>query len=178
MQTTSFVGREREVKQLVELVRAHRLVTLTGVGGVGKTRLALQVAAGLAGEFPTGCGWSSWRPSATRPPYPTWWPPPWGSPRRPGGRWSTVSRRRWSGRQLLVVLDNCEHVLDAAAELVEAVLARTASVKVLATSREGLRVGAEQLWAVPSLGMDGPTSEAVTLFVERARSGQRPLFSG
>ena len=76
-----------------------------------------------------------------------------------------------SGRRLLVVLDNCEHVLDAAAELVEAILAGASTVQVLATSREGLRVGAEQLWAVPSLGVDdGAASAAVELFVERARS--------
>ena len=66
-------------------------------------------------------------------------------------------------------MDNCEHVLDAAAELVEAILARTKTVKVMATSREGLRVGGEHLWAVPSLGVDGDGSEAVELFVERAR---------
>ena len=68
-------------------------------------------------------------------------------------------------------MDNCEHVLDAAAELVETVLARTKTVKVMATSREGLRVGAEHLWAVPSLDVSrGETSEAVELFVERARA--------
>ena len=80
-----------------------------------------------------------------------------------------------SGRRLLVVLDNCEHVLNAAADLVEAVLAGTKTVRVVATSREGLRVGAEQLWPVPSLATDGDNSEAVELFVERARS-VKPAF--
>ena len=87
VQTTSFVGRDVEVKELTELVRAHRLVTLTGVGGVGKTRLAVQVAAELAARVPRrGRGWSSWPPSAIRPRCPTWSPPRWASPPRPGSR--------------------------------------------------------------------------------------------
>ncbi len=77
--------------------------------------------------------------------------------------------RALSGRRLMMLLDNCEHVVNAAAELVEAVLTRTKTVKVMATSREGLRVGGEHLWAVPSLGVDGDDSEGVELFVERAR---------
>jgi predicted ATPase len=76
-----------------------------------------------------------------------------------------------SGRQMLVVVDNCEHVLEAAADVVEKILARTKAVKVMATSREGLRVGGEHLWPVPSLEMDGGVgSAAVELFVERARA--------
>ena len=71
--TTSFIGRETEVKELAELVRAHRLVTLTGVGGVGKTRLALQVARRIATSSPMGCGSSSSPPSATRRRCPTRW---------------------------------------------------------------------------------------------------------
>ena len=74
--------------------------------------------------------------------------------RHPAGRAARVTdsiAEALSGRRLLLVLDNCEHVLDAAADLVETILARTATVKVIATSREGLRVGAEQLWPVPSL---------------------------
>ena len=75
------------------------------------------------------------------------------------------------GRRLLVVLDNCEHVLDASADLVETILARTNTVKIIATSREGLRVGAEHLWPVPSLDVRaGADSAAVELFVERARA--------
>ena len=78
-----------------------------------------------------------------------------------------------AGRRLLLVLDNCEHVLDAVAELVETVLARAATVRVLATSREGLQVASEQLWPVPSLAVTGGIgSAAVTLFVERAQIGQ------
>jgi predicted ATPase len=76
-----------------------------------------------------------------------------------------------AGRRLLLVLDNCEHVLDAAAELVEAILAHTTSLRVMATSREGLRVAVEHLWPVPSLDVaGGANSAAVELFVERARA--------
>ena len=76
VQTTSFVGREIAVKELAEQVRAHRLVTLTGVGGVGKSRLAVQVAAELVPEFPYGVWLSSWRRSAIPPRCPTWSPTP------------------------------------------------------------------------------------------------------
>ena len=76
-----------------------------------------------------------------------------------------------SGRKLLVILDNCEHVLDAVADMVETLLRQTTEVSVVATSREGLRVGAEHLWPVPSLDVrSGSTSAAVRLFVERARA--------
>src|SRR3954464_5326002 len=75
-----------------------------------------------------------------------------------------------AGRQSLLILDNCEHVLDAAAELVEAILARPGPVKVLATSREGLRLDAERLWPVPSLGDRDRGDDAVALFVDRARA--------
>ena len=79
-----------------------------------------------------------------------------------------------SGRRLLIVLDNCEHVLDAAAELVETILMRTATVNIIATSREALRVGAENSWPVPSLDVRaGVASAAVSLFVERARAARQ-----
>ena len=75
-----------------------------------------------------------------------------------------------AGRRLLIVLDNCEHLIDAAAEMVDAILTRTTTVKVVATSREGLRVAAEQLWPVPSLDVKaGASSAAVELFVDGPR---------
>ena len=89
---------------------------------------------------------------------------------RPGLSVSASVAQALSGRRLLVVLDNCEHVLDAVAELVDTVLSRTSGVKVLATSREGLRVAAEHLWPVPSLDGGDAGSAAVELFVDRARA--------
>ncbi len=168
--STSFVGRDEEVAELVALVGSHRLVTLTGVGGVGKTRLAVQVAAELVGEFPDGVWLVELAPVGDPAAVADATAVVLGVNAQAGTSVVETVARTLSGRQLLVV-DNCEHVLDAAAELVEAILAHTTAVAVIATSREGLRVGAEHLWAVPSLDTrDGPTSDAVELFVERARA--------
>jgi predicted ATPase len=171
VQSTSFIGRDSQVKQVTELVRAHRLVTLTGVGGVGKSRLALQAGAGLAGEFPDGVWLVELAPvgdpaAVADAVATTLGIVPWGD-----GTVAQNVAEVLAVRRSLVVLDNCEHVLEAAAELVEAILARTATTTILATSREGLRVGAEQLWLVPSLALDGgEASESFELFVDRARA--------
>ncbi len=170
-QQTSFVGREGEVAELVELVRAHRLVTLTGVGGVGKTRLAAHVAAELVPDFPDGVWLVELAPVGDPAAVPDAVATALGVTPQAGLTVSASIAQALSGRRLLIVLDNCEHVLDAAADLIEAVLARSATTKVIVTSREGLRLGAEHLWPVPSLELGGGlTSAAVELFVERARA--------
>ena len=151
VQVTSFVGREAEVKDLVELVRAHRLITLTGVGGVGKSRLAVQVAAELMGEFPDGVWLVEFAPVGDPGAVPDVAAAALGITPQAGGRVTDRLTQALAGRRTLIVLDNCEHVLDAAADLVDAILARTSTVTVIATSRGGLRVGAEHLWPVPSL---------------------------
>jgi predicted ATPase len=170
VQSSSFIGRMAEVVEVVGAVRAHRFVTLTGVGGVGKTRLALQVAGELVPEFSDGV-WlvelaSVGDPGAVPDAVAT----ALGVVQQPGMTVTDSIAVAMAGRRILVVLDNCEHVLDAAAALVNAVLARSASAKVLATSREGLRVEAEHLWPVPSLSGGDGDGEAVALFVERARA--------
>jgi predicted ATPase len=138
------------------------LVTRTGVGGVGKTRLALEAAAQLAGEFPDGVWvFESAAVAAVL-----------GITQQPGKSVSESVAAALEGRIRLVVFDNCEHVLDAAADLVAAILAASATVRILATSRERLGVVDEQHWPVPSL--DG--GAAVDLFVERAHS-VAPAFS-
>jgi hypothetical protein len=163
--STSFVGRDAEVAELVGVVRAHRLVTLTGVGGVGKTRLALQVAAELVGEFGDGVWLVELAPVADAAATAL------GIIPHAGVTVAEAVAGALAGRRLLLVLDNCEHVLDAAAELVETILAHTTSLRVMATSREGLRVAVEHLWPVPSLDVAaGANSAAVALFVERARA--------
>ena len=168
---TSFIGRGSEVAEVEAALRAHRLVTLTGVGGVGKTRLATEVAARLADEFPDGV-WVFELASVTDPDaVPDAVASVLGITQQPGKSVSESVAAALEGRIRLLVFDNCEHVLDAAADLVEAILAASATVKVLATSREGLGVGDEQAWRVPSLDLDaGVDSAAATLFVERARS--------
>ncbi|MGB8506505.1 ATP-binding protein, partial [Mycobacterium sp.] len=170
-QTTSFIGRESEVAEIEAAVRAHRLVTLTGVGGVGKTRLGTEVAVRLADEFPDGV-WFFELAAVTDPAaVPDAVAAVLGITQQPGKTVSESVAAALEGRVRLLVFDNCEHVLDAAADLVEAILAHSTTVRILATSREGLGVADEQLWLVPSLDVGaGIDSAAVELFVERARS--------
>jgi predicted ATPase/class 3 adenylate cyclase len=175
--TTSLIGRESEVAEIEAAVRAHRLVTLTGVGGVGKSRLALEVAAHLADEFPDGV-WLFELAAVTDPAaVPDAVAAVLGITQQPGKTVSESVAGALEGRVRLLVLDNCEHVLAAAADLIEAVLANSATVRILATSREGLAVPDEQVRPVRSLdAAAGIDSAAVSLFVERAQ-GIAPGFS-
>jgi predicted ATPase/class 3 adenylate cyclase len=175
--TTSFIGRESEAAELQTTLKAHRLVTLTGVGGVGKTRLAVKVAAQLADEFPDGV-WLFELASVGDPAaVPDAVASVLGITQQPGKSMTESVAAALEGRFRLLVIDNCEHVLDAAADLVEAILTHSATAKILATSREGLGIADEQLWPVPSLDVGaGIDSAAVSLFVDRARS-MAPLFS-
>jgi predicted ATPase len=174
---TSFIGRESEVAEIEAAVRSHQLVTLTGVGGVGKTRLALEVAAQLADEFPDGV-WFFELAAVTDPAaVPDALAAVLGITQQPGKTVTGSVATGLEGRFRLLVFDNCEHVLNAAADLIEAILAHSATVRVLATSREGLGVAQEQVWPVRSLDVAaGIESAAVSLFVERAQ-GIAPGFS-
>jgi len=170
-QTTSFIGRESEVAELQAAVKAHRLVTLTGVGGVGKTRLALEVAARLADEFPDGVWFFELAAVADPAAVPDAVAAVLGIIQQPGKSVANSVAAALEGRVRLLVFDNCEHVVDSVADLVEAILAASASVTILATSREGVGVSDEQLWRVPSLDVNsGTESAAVNLFVDRAHS--------
>ncbi len=175
--TTSLIGRESEVAELQAVVKAHRLVTLTGVGGVGKTRLALEVAGRLVDEFPDGV-WFFELAAVTDPvAIPDAVAAVLGIIQQPGKAVSESVAAALEGRVRLLVIDNCEHVLDAAADVIEAILAHSATVRILATSREGLGVPDEQLWPVRSLDVAGGIdSAAVSLFVERAQ-GVAPGFA-
>ncbi|WP_231639792.1 ATP-binding protein [Mycobacterium sp. Marseille-P9652] len=165
---TSLIGRESEVSQIEGAVKAHRLVTLTGVGGVGKTRLAVEVAGRLADEFPDGV-WLFELAAVTDPAaVPDAMAAVLGVVQQPGKTVRESVAAALDGRVRLLVVDNCEHVLDAAAELIEAVLAHSATVRILATSREGLGVPDERVWPVRSLDAAGVDSAAVNLFLERA----------
>ena len=148
-QTTSFVGRESEVAEVQAAMRAHRLVTLTGVGGVGKTRLAVEVAARLADEFPDGV-WFFELAAVTDPAaVPDAVAAVLGITQQPGKSVANRVAAALEGRVRLLVFDNCEHVVDSVADLVEAILAASATVTILATSREGVGVSEEQLWPCP-----------------------------
>jgi predicted ATPase len=174
---TSFIGRESEVAEIEAAVRKHRLVTLTGVGGVGKTRLASEVAAHLADEFPDGVWFFELAAVADPSAVPDAVAAVLGITQQPGKSVSESVAAALEGRVRLLVIDNCEHLLDAAADLAEAILAQSATVRIVATSREGLGVADEQVWPVPSLDLSGGIdSAAVNLFVERAQS-MAPRFS-
>ena len=164
---SSFVGRLNEVKELAAALDGRRLVTLVGPGGVGKTRLAIATAATLADAFPDGTWFVELAPIGV-------------SDAVVHAVASTLSVLReedstmlesvvgsLAGRRALVVLDNCEHLIDAAAEIALAIGQGAAPVTVMATSREPLGVSGEQVWPVGPLD---PAIEAVELFVERARS--------
>jgi predicted ATPase len=174
---TSLIGRESEVAEIEAAVKAHRLVTLTGVGGVGKTRLALEVASRLADEFPDGVWVFELAAVADPAAVPDAVAAVLGITQQPGKSVSESVAAALEGRVRLLVIDNCEHVLAAAADLIEAILAHSVTVRIVATSREGLGVPDEQVRPVRSLdAAAGIDSAAVSLFVERAQ-GIAPGFS-
>ena len=173
---SSLVGREQQVTDVAELVRSDRLVTVCGVGGVGKTRLSLEVGAELASELPDGVwivelaalGDGSAVPAAIATVMGI-------TPQGDVPLLDTVAAAL-AGRRMLLLLDNCEHVLGDAARAVEAMLGRAGNLRILATSREPLGLRGETGVTVSPLTVDGgTTSDAVTLFVDRARA-VRPNF--
>jgi hypothetical protein len=132
--TTSFIGRESEVGEVQAAVKAHGLVTLTGAGGVGKTRLALEVAARLADDFADGV-WFFDLAAVTDPAaVPDAVAAVLGIIQQPGKSVADSVASALEGRVRLLVLDNCEHVVDSVADLVEAILAASATVTILATA--------------------------------------------
>src|SRR5271166_1192611 len=173
VQLTSFLGRDTELAQVRELLASNRLVTLTGAGGAGKTRLAVQVAAQLAGEFSHGAWYVDLAPITDPNVVPIAAARAFGLPDQPGRSTMDSLPRFVRDRQMLVVLDNCEHLLDASAELIVALLGAAPGLTMLATSREAIGVAGEVSWRVPSLSLDG---EALELFADRARHA-RPDFT-
>jgi predicted ATPase/class 3 adenylate cyclase len=170
--TTSFIGRAAEAVALLAAIKANRLMTLTGFGGVGKTRLALEVAARAATDYPDGV-WVIELASVSDPSaVPDAVSAVLGITAQPGLTVTQSIAATMAGRSSLLLFDNCEHVLDSAADLVATILAASTTVHVLATSREGLHLYDEQLWPVPGLDTDtGTDCAAATLFLERASAG-------
>jgi predicted ATPase/class 3 adenylate cyclase/DNA-binding CsgD family transcriptional regulator len=165
-QLTSFVGRDAQLTQLRELLAQNRVVTLTGAGGVGKTRLAIQLAAQMATDFGDGVWYVDLAPITDPELVAVTVARALGLPDQPGRSTMDTLLRFVRDRQLLVVLDNCEHLLDASAALVVGLLSGAARLTVLATSREAIGVGGEVSWRVPSLSL---RDEAIELFTDRAR---------
>jgi non-specific serine/threonine protein kinase len=179
---TSFVGRERELALTRHLLREYRLVTLTGVGGCGKTRLALHAAADEVARFPAGVWFVDLTPliRADADAVAGMVAQVLGDAIEPGSDMVDALGAILQSRQTLLILDNCEHVVSACATLVSALLARCAGLEVLATSREPLAVDGEVVAPVPPLALpdslhtadldDFMRSDAIRLFVERARA--------
>jgi predicted ATPase/class 3 adenylate cyclase/DNA-binding CsgD family transcriptional regulator len=171
-QLTSFVGRGAQMTDVEKLLADNRLVTLTGVGGAGKTRLAVEIAARIAPEYADGVWYvdlaSVTHPAVVRIAVAR----ALGLPDQPGRTTMDTLLRFVRDRQMLVVLDNCEHLLDATAELIVALLGAAQGLTVLATSREPIGVAGEVSWRVPSLSL---AHEAIELFIDRGRRA-RPDF--
>jgi predicted ATPase/class 3 adenylate cyclase/DNA-binding CsgD family transcriptional regulator len=163
---TSFVGRTAQIAELSRLVTENRLVTLTGAGGSGKTRLAVQVAGQIAEQFRDGAQYVDLAPITEPDLVPATAARTLGLPDVPGRSATDALLRFIADREMLLVLDNCEHLLDATAAFVAAVLGACPAVTVLATSREPIGMSGEVIWRVSSLSI---TDEAVELFTERAR---------
>jgi predicted ATPase len=173
----SFVGRDAEFGELADLIARNRLVTLTGVGGTGKTRLALETARRTIDSYPDGA-WIVQLAPVTNPQFimsavgEVW-------NLRPGEGATiedVVTRFLWS-RELLVIIDNCEHLLDGATATIKFLLDACPKLSIVATSRESLGIPGEAILRVPSLGLgdkDHPLeeSEAVRLFIDRAHAIQ------
>ncbi|OJZ70394.1 adenylate/guanylate cyclase domain-containing protein [Mycobacterium paraffinicum] len=171
---TTIIGRESDIVEVQTALKAHRLVTLTGVGGVGKTRLALEVASRLANDFADGAFLIELATIGDPAAVPDAAAAVLGIIQQPEMSLADSIAMALAGRSRLLVFDNCEHVLDAAAELIEKILEHSATVTILATSREGMSLGDEQLWTVPSLDHGrGLASPAATLFIERAQGFAR-----
>jgi predicted ATPase/DNA-binding CsgD family transcriptional regulator len=193
-EVTSFVGRRQEIAEVKRLLARSRLVTLTGAGGVGKTRLAVRVAGQLRRAFPDGVWLVSLADLSDPALLPTTVATVLGVQDFSGQGLTAAVCEFLRGRHLLLVMDNCEHLVDACAGFVRMVLLAAPKVRVLATGRQSLAMAAEQCWRVPALPTpdlpeppaggqpDGwhdaarvsaqelARSEAVALFVERAQA--------
>jgi predicted ATPase/DNA-binding CsgD family transcriptional regulator len=173
---TSFVGRAAAVDEVAVLLNDYRLVTVTGPGGVGKTRLASEVARRVAGRFADGVWLIELAAVADVSRVPSAVAAALRISERPGVAVADSLAGVLAGRQMLLVLDNCEQVIAPVAELCGALLPAADDVRILATSRELVGVAGEARYRLPPMGLPGPGepmeaggSEAVALFADRAR---------
>jgi predicted ATPase/DNA-binding SARP family transcriptional activator/DNA-binding CsgD family transcriptional regulator len=182
---TSFVGREQQLVELKRELAMTRLLTLTGAGGCGKTRLALEVAKDLVGAYPDGV-WLVELVGLSEPPLVVQTVAmALGVQEQPNRLLADTLVEALRGKNMLLVLDNCEHLIDTAAHLVDVLLTACPHLRILATSREALGVAGETNWRVPSLSAPDVRQpitveqlegyESARLFVERARR-RSPAF--
>jgi predicted ATPase/DNA-binding CsgD family transcriptional regulator len=171
---TPLIGREEEVRAVVSLIAERRLVTLVGAPGIGKTRLGTEVAAAVAGST-DGTWFVDLAPVVDQALVPQAVAATLGVREEPGRALPETLAAHLADRRCLIVLDNCEHLMDAVAGLVEGLLVRCAELSILATSRETLGITGETTWRVPALGVPHPdhpgdVPASVQLFCERARA--------
>jgi predicted ATPase/DNA-binding XRE family transcriptional regulator len=176
---TSFIGREKELDEITKLIAKNRLVTLTGVGGIGKTRLSIQVASGLLNDRPNGTWLVELAPLSDPALVPHTIISTLGLIEQSGRSPLAILTDFLQNKHALLILDNCEHLIQACAELAETLLRTCPDLHILATSREVLGIAGEALYLVPALTTPDPVRvslnilpdyEAVQLFVERAQS--------
>ncbi len=178
VQLTSFVGRDAEIAGIGEALDERRMVTVTGVGGVGKTRLAVQVAAEVLPRFRDGAWLCELAVSDDDEAMGQVVAAQLGVSQRPAMSLAASVSDYLRSKELLLVLDNCEQLLGPVADFAEQVLRECPGVRILATSREGLGVAGEHTWLLRSLAVPKPTetdiasSDAVTLFIERANAAR------
>jgi predicted ATPase/class 3 adenylate cyclase len=185
-QVTSFVGRERSLHEVKTLLTGARLLTLCGMGGLGKTRLSLEVAADVMNGYADGVWFVELAPVSDARLVPQVVASALGVAEETGRAILDALVNFVKDRQLLLVLDNCEHLLDACATLAKQLLRAGARVSILASSREHLHVAGETVFTVPALALPDPRDavtvdalaryDAVRLFVDRARAIQ-PAFA-
>jgi predicted ATPase/class 3 adenylate cyclase len=184
-QLTTFVGRKRELEEVRALLNNTRLLTLSGAGGIGKTRLSQQLAAEVLDDFPDGVWFVELAPLSDPRLVPQSVAFVLGVKEEAGHPVVEALVKYGKDRRLLVILDNCEHLVQACAELATQLLQSGPHLKILASSRESLRVAGEATYPVPALAVPGPGTtttlpaltqyEAVLLFVDRAVAAQ-PAF--
>src|SRR5215211_1770794 len=183
---SSFVGREQEIEEAKSELAMTRLLTLTGVGGSGKTRLALEVARDLVEAYPDGVWLVELAPLSEEVLVPKAVAEALKVPERPAEPLADALAEVLRNRELLLILDNCEHLLEAVARLVDRLLDSCSHLRIMATSREAIGVEGEVRWVVPPLSVPEPHGtppseeiggyESVRLFLERARE-RDPSFS-
>jgi predicted ATPase/DNA-binding winged helix-turn-helix (wHTH) protein len=181
---TSFVGRERELVELKRLLSKNRLLTIAGAGGIGKTRLALQLAAEVKDAYRDAVWFIDFAPLDDPALVPNVAAQTLGVQQSAGKSLVEALCHHVKGQRLLLIFDNCEHVLDASAHLAEALLHGATEPAIIATSREPLRIGGEQVYRLPPLSLPDVAadvesirqSDAVLLFVDRAQH-QWPDFA-
>jgi predicted ATPase len=177
IQLTSFIGRDQEMARVKEILNRTRIITLTGVGGAGKTRLAIQVAADLIDEFPDGVWLVEFAPLADPTLVPHSVATALGLQLQSGRTIQLGLTEYLREKNCLLLFDNCEHLIDPCARLADAFVRTCPNLKIMTTSREGLGIAGEVIYCVPSLALPSLETataqsltqyEAVRLFIDRA----------